>query len=224
MKNTKKVIGSIGIGAVVVGAAFLGGCNTQPVEVPSAEDVANAVIAKLPEQEPNTINLDAEQVANAIVDKLPEQIEVPGEEVIVDASKEDLELILQEIYDNNGNISYLTNDLDDDELDKIVDRIVFSNDIKEYAVRAVYDDGIDELDEEMVANSSIKLDEDDIERFKVNDDEISLEDVSYDDKDAYVNVKTKFRQKDIWFDATFKVTIRDGAVDDIKLEEVKERA
>lgn len=225
MNKIKKIsaIGLIG----VVGLMGLTGCQPQS-NVPTADEIADAVIEKTPKQT-NTIELDTQAVANAIVNDLPEQVEVQTEKV-VDLSKEDLDLVLETIYDNNGDVSYLTDDLNDDELDKIVDRIVFSNDIKEYAVQAVYQDGIDELNKENVllnnvTNESIELDEDDIERFKVYDDaeEIKLSDVSYDDKDAFVFVDAKFQQDDIWFEATFRVKIRDGAVDDISLREVSKR-
>jgi len=52
-------------------------------------------------------------------------VEVPVEvikEVQVDNGN--MDLVLDHIYDNDGNIEYLLDDLDDDEIGLIVDRII----------------------------------------------------------------------------------------------------
>lgn len=54
--------------------------------------------------------------------------EAEGEVIYVD--NENLQLVLEHLFDKDGNVSYLTDDLLDDELDQIVDRIVLLNEIE----------------------------------------------------------------------------------------------
>jgi len=145
------------------------------------------------------------------------------EKSIVEVDNGDMDLVLDHIYDNDGRVSYLTDDLDDDEVDMIVDRVVFINDIKALAVAEVEKEGIDELDKEVVNGE--ELDEDDIERFKIYDDDedIEIDDVDFEDGDADVFVKCRFEHDDIDYQAVYKVEFKDNEVDDIDLEVVELR-
>jgi len=145
------------------------------------------------------------------------EIEVPVE---VEIDNGNLKVVLDHIYDNEGQIEYLLDDLDDDEVDMIVERIVFINEAKMLAIAEVKSEGIDMLDKEYIED--IKLDEDDIDRFRIydDDDEVIIDDVDFEDKDAQVLVEAKFEQDDIKYKALYEVTFKDGIVDDIDLEEI----
>lgn len=150
---------------------------------------------------------------------------------IVEVDNENLDLVLDHVYDNDGSVEYLLGGLDDDEVDQIVDRIVFTNEIKDLAVAELKTETADLLDKEVAVwnNSGIltnmTLDEDEIERIRVQDDdnEVVVTDVDFEDSDADIAVSVNFEQDGIKFVADFNVEIKDGEVDDIELLEIRER-
>ncbi len=160
-------------------------------------------------------------------------VEVPVEKVVyqdklVYVDNENLDLVLDHLYDNDGQVEYLLEDLDDDELNLVVERIAFVNEIKSLAAAEVKAEAADELDKEIYTfadNSTIKFDEDDIERLRVqdDDDELIIDDVDFEDSDATVLVTAKFEQDDVKFEADFEVEFKDGSVDDVSLLEIRER-
>ena len=138
-----------------------------------------------------------------------------------------LKLVLDEIYDNDGKIEYLTDDLDEDEVDQIVDRIDFINKVKSEAVDYVKKELADELDNVVVTmndNSTVELDEDDIEKVRIDDDddEVIVDDVDYDDKDAEVTITGRFRHDDVWFTFETEVEFEDNEVDSMDVVLIKE--
>lgn len=159
-----------------------------------------------------------------------ETIEVPvevikevnvTETVEVPVDNGNLQLVLDHIYDNDGSVNYLTDDLDDDEIDQIVDRIVFMNEVKKLSVDAVKDDLFDELDKfEFVRsdNTTVVLDEDDMERLRVDDDddEIFVEDVDFEDGDAEVKLTGTFEQDDEEFKFEVIARFKDGEYDELR--------
>lgn len=138
--------------------------------------------------------------------------------VSVDNGK--LDVVLQHIYDNDGNVEYLVDSLKDTEVAQIADRVVFINDVKALAVQAVKKDAFDILDKEVVSGE--ELDDKDMEKLKVysDDDKVIVSDVDFDDSDATVSVDVRFEQDSTLYDATFTVEVRDGAVDDVELDSV----
>lgn len=164
---------------------------------------------------------------NAQLNDLADQ-PVLTEIVEVEVDNENLDTVLEHIYDNDGSVSYLTEDLDDDELDQIVDRVAFINEIKSLAVAEIKAEAADELDKVVYTfadNSTIEFDEDDIERIRVqdDDDEVVIDDVDFEDSDAEVKVTVNFEQDDVKFQADFMVEFKDGEVDDLDLLEIRER-
>ena len=174
---------------------------------------------------------EAEAKLNVTVEPVIETVEVPvnvtkieyvnvTEEVLVDNGN--LDLVLEEVYDNNGQVEYLIDDLDDDEVDQIVERIVFANDVKSLAVQAVKDELADEVDNLVVVradNSTVELDEDDVEKLRIDDDddEVVIDEIDYEDKDAEVLVTGRFKHDDEWFSFEAEVEIEDGKLDDVSV-------
>jgi hypothetical protein len=206
--STKKVIAISLIGALGLGLS----------------GVAGAVMF------PRTIEVPVEKVVTQIVKEPVEVIKTVEVPVNVTVTKEvpvdngNLALVLDHIYDNDGEVAYLTEDLKDSEVSDIVDRIVFINDAKALAVAEVKENGVDEVDKEVAG--SITVDEDDVDKFKVydEDDKLEVSDVDFDDKDCEVLVKAKLTQDDDVMDVVYKVTIQDGEVEDLEVESVEVRA
>lgn len=201
---------AIGLGGLAIGAA-------------GATVLVEPQIKEVPVIEEKVVFVDKPVVTEKIVE-VEKQIEVPVEvvtEVLVDNGN--LDKVLDHIYDNDGQVEYLLEDLDDDELDLIVDRIQFVNEVKALAVKEAIKEGIDELDKEEIG--AVTLDEDDIDRFRVYDDDedIELTDIDFEDKDATVLVKAKFEQDDVKYVAYFEVEVKDGEVDDITVESIELR-
>lgn len=158
-------------------------------------------------------------IPNEVEVKVPVNVSVPGKTVFTDVLVDNgnLALVLDHLYDNDGDVNYLLNDLDNDEIELVVDRIIFVNEAKTMAVNYVESNMADELDK--VAVEGEYLDEDDIERIRIDDDddEVLIEDIDFDDSDAHVIVSATFEQDDVDYKATFDVKIKDGEVDDMEL-------
>jgi len=204
------VLGSLLIGGIGGGMAFNGSGFDNGYAQGQSDFVPKEVIKEV------TVTETVE---------VPVEVEVPTE-VFVDNGN--LNLLLEHIYDNDGKINYLLDDLDDDELDLIVDRVVFINDIKSLAVQEIKSEIADEVDKMVITlsdNSTITLDEDDVERIRVDDDadEILVDDIDFEDKDADLKVTGTFEQDDVKFNYEAIVEFKDGEVDDISHVEVTER-
>jgi hypothetical protein len=168
--------------------------------------------------------VEVEKIVNNTVE-VPVETIVEVEKVVnntveVQVDNGNLSQVLEHIYDNDGKIEYLLDDLDDDELNKIVDRIVFINDIKKLSVDAVEAHLFDELDREVynISGTQVKFDEDDLERLRINDDddEIVIDKVDFEDEDAKVCVTGTFEQDDVKYDYEVTVEFKDGEFDELE--------
>jgi len=214
----KKKIYGIAIGAGVIVASVLGGAvgytMNQPVFV-------EPVICPEPIVCEEHIACEPEVITET-------KIEYVNQTVEVQVDNGNLMEVLDEIYDNNGKIQYLIDDLDDDEVDEIVDRIIFVNDIKEKALTYVKDNLFDELDKEVITlkdNSTEKLDDSDMERLRLDEDadEVIIEDIDFEDSDADVKVTFRFEQDNIKFEGSAVLEFKDGEVDDFDTITVSEK-
>ena len=227
--NTKKILkvaGAIGAGALLIagGALGTGIVKNDTIQEQAAqisqlqlnEKSLNSTIVDLKNAEPVIEYVDKEVLVNNTV------------EVEVEVDNGNLDLVLDHIYDNKGDVSYLTEDLDDDEVNEIVDRLIFVNEIKVLAAEEAKSEIKDLLDKEEFTfnNVTVKFDEDDIERVRVQDDDDEVivgEDIDFEDGDADVEAEVKFEQDSIKYVANVIVEFRDGSVDDIELSDVKLR-
>jgi len=157
-----------------------------------------------------------------------------AEIIEVEVDNGNLDLVLNNLYDNaedNEYLELLTDDLDDDEVSKITDRIVFINEIKSLAVKAVKAELYDEVDMmDVVENSSgtitpIQLDEDELSRLRINDDddELSVTVDDWSDKEATVEVTGTFRQKDDNFDFTANAVFENGEFDELNIVSITQQ-
>ena len=157
-----------------------------------------------------------EKVINSTIE-VPVVKEVPVE-VIKYVTDEKLDVVLEHIFDNEGKIEYLTEDLKDSEVAQIADRIVLVNEFKSVAVDKVKAELADLVDKEVV--SGVKIDEDEVERVRVNDDadEVAVADIDFDDKDAELLVSGSFEHEDVKYVYEVLVSFKDGEFDDVELE------
>lgn len=205
MKQILKVGVAVLSGAALLSAGAIAGVQLFPVEV------TKETVKEVPVIQKEIVTVE-------------KNVSVPGPTVevekIVKVDNGNLDIVLNEIYDNDGSVEYLVDDLDDDEVSQIVDRIVFVNDIKSIAVAEVKSELVDEVDGMNV--SGVILDDDDISRIKVNDDsdEIVVEDLDFEDKDGTVIVTGTFENDEVKYDYTAEVTIRDNKVEDIDFDVV----
>lgn len=116
--------------------------------------------------------------------------------------------VLQGIYDADGDLEYITADLDEDELGLIVERIATQNELRAMAEQAVLDEAMDALDREVVGN--VTLDEDEMRKFELDESEVTS--IDFDEKDATVSVDVIFRQDGKKYVASFEAEVRNGAV------------
>lgn len=217
-ENIKKVAGIFlaGLACAGVGAAI--GISAFPQVVTETQveiiEVSDTEELQLLQQQLNLSQEQLEELRNQ-----PPQIE--KETVYVDNGS--LDLVLEHIHDNGGQIEYLTDDLDDDEISLIVERIAFVNDIKELGARYVEDEFADELDRREF--NGTEFDEDDVERVRVQDDhdEIAVDDIDFDDLDAELEYVVKFEHDDDDFEALVRVEVRDGRVKELDITEVNPR-
>jgi hypothetical protein len=202
MNKTKvlKVAGGIIAGVALVGAGVTGGFLWDNPDTIIQNITKEVIVEK---------NITVDVPFETIVEK-----NVTVEKLVDNGN---LDLVLEEIYDNEGSVEYLTEDLDEDEVSEIVERIVFANEVKALAVAEVKSEIADLVNKEVV--NGTELDEDDVEKVRVNDDddEVSIDDVDYDEKDAEVTVTGTIRVDDIWYDFETSVEIEDNEVVDVDL-------
>lgn len=198
----KKLAAVVGAISLTVGA--LGGAYYSPVEVTKEVIVEKNVTVEKPVIE--YVNSTVEVVKEVPVEKI----------VYVNVTNDNLADVLEHIYDNDGSVEYLVDDLDDDEVSQIADRIVFANEVKSLAVDAIEKDLFDELDDEMVGLT--RLDEGDMERLRIDDDvdEIVIDSIDFEDSDADVIVTGNFEQDDVRYDFTATVVFKDGEYDELR--------
>lgn len=199
-KNAKKVATAIGLGALLVGAGLGAGAYLFPREV--------TVVKTVP---------GPEKIVEVPVEKIVEvenTVEVP-------VDNGNLEMVLDELVKKDGSVEYLTDGLEDDEVDMIVERLFLTKEWESLAIKKVKDKAGRELDGEEADNVSI--DEDDISTLNIKEDEVVFEDIDFDDHDADVLVPFSFRQDDDRFDAVARVTILDGEIEDLVIEDLSLR-
>ena len=145
-KKVKKIVGAMSVGVVLLGAGLAVGHSF-------GVDSTSDKIASLQKEVMDTKSaLLAEQSKPATVVEKIVEVKVPVEknitkEVLVD--NKNLDKVLQFLYDEEGNIEYVTSDLKEKEMGLIVDRIVLVNDFKSMAVSKVSSDAFDELEEKL---------------------------------------------------------------------------
>lgn len=146
-------------------------------------------------------------------------VEVAGPVQLVDNEK--LADVLEYIWDNDGNVSVVLDDLEESEVAEIADRMVMVSDFQALAMDAAREQARTELHRETV--NGTRLDKEDIERLKVQEDDVLTDVTDWDDKDAEVTVPVFFEQDDVKYKADIIVSFKDGELDEVLADSVSLR-
>lgn len=213
-KKTKKIV-ALSLGGLVIlgGGAYIGSqvfpktINT----VPTIEDTA-----KVTALQTQVADLQAHPVVQTIT--VDHNVTV---EKIVTVDNGNLDLVEKFLYDNNGDVHFITNDLKEKELPLIVDRILFTNDIKTMAISEVQDKAFDKLDDKTVGAVTLNMRK--MSELRIKDDfsDINLTQVDYKYKDADALVKATFTYDDTdKYDVTFRVSFVKDTFDAISVDSI----
>ena len=193
MKTNTKKIAAIGIAAgVIIGGigAAVGGIvaddsktvNELSILISEQEAKIAAQKAELDSVEPVVINNTIEK-----------EIEV---EKIVEVDNGNLDLVLESIWDNDGDVEYLLDDLDEEDIKEIVERISFENESKVLAEELVKREVVEYIDDEenIFGKGDLKdFRDNDVYRVTIDSDDSVFEIEDYDDKEATVFVRAKLK-------------------------------
>ena len=148
-----------------------------------------AALSLEPEQVPFEVVKEIEVLKEVPVPfEVVKEVEVPVEvvkEVMVDNGN--LDLVMNFIFDRDGDVEFITDDLEADEVQAIADRIVFFDESVKLASDYIKKELADELDNKdyTFGNDTVEFDEDDFERVRIKDDldEVEVVDSDFEDKD-----------------------------------------
>lgn len=181
-----KVAGALGAGLLIAGAGMGSGIvigNMDDAGYQSQITELQKEVKELENQEPVIIN-------NTEVKEVPVNI-TQIKEVPVDNGK--LDLVLSYLQENVDNRDVF--DVDDDELDLIVDNVVFELDAKSLAEELVKKEGVEYMDDEEDIFREGDLEEyrdNDVYKFTI-EDETSVDDINYEDSEAYIEVVARMK-------------------------------
>ena len=209
MNEKTKKIGSMAIAAVVGAGAMFGGAALTDTSV-GVEQI---------NQSPITLT--------KIVEVEKEVIVTEEVEVIKYVDNEKLSDFMDYIFERDGDVTELTDDLEADEVDKIADRIAFVIESVKLGSDEIKKELADEIDgDEFVnaASETITFDEDDIERIKISDDldDVVLSDYDFDDGELTVTYSVDFEQDDVDYTCDVEIEFKDGELDDISVSNISE--
>lgn len=164
----KKVLGCAIAGLVGISAGIGGSIMLMPSPEPIVE--YETVIVN------NTVEVPFEIIKEVEVDK------------VIEVDNENLGLVLDTIFDKDGNVAYLTEGLLEDEVDQIVDRIVLVNEFELTAENLVKRSFAREL-----AYQFPLYDARDVQRLVIDSDETVASNIDFMQKDADVSLEVEFR-------------------------------
>ena len=219
MDEKTKVGAVVGTGALLLGAVaggaygvHVGDDSKQVSNLTSELAAAQADISVFAEQ----LNMTTEELAVAASENealkaelanVTPIVEVVNQTEYVEVDNEYLQEVLDFVYDENGNVEYITDDLDANEVDMIVDRIVFLNDAKQVAVDTVKRD-FDYIVDKDYSNYGDRMSRDDIERVRVEAaSETTVENIDFDFHDTDVLVEVKFVEDGRDYKALIRVEV-----------------
>lgn len=157
------------------------------------------------------------------VETVTETVEVPVIETVTETvtetvyvDNENLDLVLENIYENDGDIEYIVDGLDDDELDKIVDRIAFENEFSKFAEDEVKSGLFDELHKEKF--NGVKFLKEDMSRLNV--DKVEMKSANYKYGDAVFRVSGDFTHDDVRYTFSANVAFKDFEFNELSVIDI----
>lgn len=176
-KNKKSLWKKIGAcilgGLVVAGAGFASGMWYDTPDVIEKEVIKEIEVP---------VEVEKEVIKEVEVEK------------IVEVDNDKLPTVLEYVQENFDDFDVF--DVDDDELNLIVDYIVFENDARALAEALVKEEGIEYMDDEEDIFGEGDLEEfrdNDVYKFTIEEDDTFVDDIDYEDKEAYINVRARMK-------------------------------
>lgn len=194
MKKTNNVVKKVAAitGAVAIVAGTILGAVAFPIQ--------NEIIVT----EYKTITKEVPVIQTVVQEK--EVIVEVEKEVIVKVDNENLDFVLEQLYDNNGNLELVTEDLFEDELDQIVERLFMLEEVKTLAIADVKANLAKELDYQL------GYDKRDVSRIDIDSSDVEVLNIDFSREDATILVPVEFRYDGVIETVTVEVAIRNGVV------------
>ena len=198
-KQIKKILMGVG-GIALLGIGLLGGATLFPNEVP---------------YEVEKIVTEYVNVPGDTVYEVKETIKEV--EVITEVVGDEFQTVYDYMYDMEGDMTEVMDDLDDDEIDLLAERVFDINEAKIVAVNHVKAELFDEIDGEELG--TVEFDEDDLKKLRIDDDfdELLISDADFEDKEFDVTITGTFKQDDIKYGFEAVVNTEKGYVDDMEV-------
>jgi len=217
--NVKKVATVAAVVGVIAGA-LLGGISGALIAYDSSKIadlntklyIANQDIKTLENAEPVIVT---ETVEVLVPVEVPVNVSV---EVPVDNGN--LELVLNEVYEADGSVEYLIEDLDEDEMDQVVGRIVMIQDAKTLALAELEAEAFDELDL-VNFNATTQFDEDELYRLDADSEDITVVDVDFDSDDVELVLPFTFKMDGVKYSAEATVVVEDNDVENFDISNIQ---
>ena len=148
----------------------------------------------------------------------PGPVQIQEVEVVKFVDNGKMEELLQAIYDNDGDLEFVTEDLDEDELGLIVERVAVMGEYRMMAENEARKEALDLLDNELVNGTT--LDEKEM-RLKSTGLESELLSIDFEEEDATFEVELLVNQDGERYKALFSVEIVGGKARDVDLLSVE---
>lgn len=162
-KNIYKKAGAVALGLGIVGASVFAGASL----FPKTEEVQ--VPYKVVEYKDKIVTRN---------------VTVPQ---IVKVDNENLALVLDYVYDNEGDLEFLTEDLFEDEIDQVVDRILLVEDVKAQAKSYVKSNLARELERQL------DYDKRDVSRIKIEEVLFDKNSADFKYEEFVLDVEVEYR-------------------------------
>ena len=232
--NVKKTAALIGAGALILGGV-IGGVvgynlvNTNAYYNQGYNEGYNSVDVKgIHDQAFQEGVSSVEPTVIHEVKYVNQTVEVPVEvEKIVKVDNGNLDAVLEQIFSDEGNVSYVLDDLTDDQKDLIVDRILFLNDARTVAFNGesnTFTADIDMVEFVNSDNETITFDDDEIYGVRIDFSDVVVDKstIDFDNNYLEVVVPVSFKQEGVRYNASMRVTVEDSAVKEVVVDEVTE--
>lgn len=220
----KKVGAGAGVIALAIGSAGLGAWAFS-TETQVENPVNTELAYQLGVSEAELVALQAtlvetqEELDEARVAAATPVVETETVVVTELVDNEHLDLVVREVLERSGNVTFFTDGLSDDELDALVDRIVWADELRVLAEQTVRDEAVTLLDRERV--SGVNLDAREFTRLRYLDLSLEESTVDWELREAELTQTVEFRQDERDYRAVVRVVFYEGEVDVVELDSVE---
>lgn len=218
-----KVLKAIGASILMVGAsASIAGLASYNSGVHSmdAQLIALNEQVKVDSSKISELSTALEVKPKETIKEVPVEI-IKNVSVNVPVDNGKFDSLMKFIWDENGNIEFMTHDLDEKEYPKIAERYVKVIDFQNSAISEVKDKVFDKLDDKTI--DGVNLHAKKMSNLKINDDfsDLVISDIDFDSNDATVTVTGKFKYDDeSKYDFTAEVSFNNGDYDSMEVTSI----